>query len=592
MAHIKLGEHRTGDTPREWLKVGRDIANFTNKNALRDDIVAYVGGGAGGVAPACFNPQIAEVEVNVEVAFGKGANPDLIGDINTRATQYEYPVATGAILHEAYHARFSQWSMPKAFEELERDEYEALMLLEEGRIEAQGLRVNPKARPFLRACAISIVIGDAKEGLETQQPTQAITNLIGLVNARVVAGILDKHEVKELMDWIEAQIGRDVVSSLVEIARMAQAHDKHKDATELYPLAKEWARIVRELAKERGDDKAPEGAKLPAEVMEAIEDMLSEIGENVELNNFGELADQEQQEDWKEEAKAKASTAKERAENREVASQIFDKGTGPGESATGSRLKETRDPNPEERAAAVIIGNALAKAKYRERDEAVVDSATPPGRLRTRAILQNKALRERKVFATENPFRKTVRKHTDEPTLKVGVMVDISGSMGDAMNPMATTAWVMAEATNRIQGKCAMVYYGSDVFATLKAGQRLPQVNVYSAPDGTEKFNKAFKAIDGALDLLHGNGAKLLVIVSDGQYTHDETRLAKEAIQKCKASGVAVLWLPFDYGSGAREIAQGYAEVMTGVRNPEQAAQAIGEAAKKILSKVGQRAIA
>jgi hypothetical protein len=591
MAHIKLGEHRTGETPREWLRVGREIADFTNKNALRDDIVAYVGGGAGGQAPACFNPQIAEVEVNVEVAFGKEMNPDLIGDINTRATQYEFPVATGALLHEAYHARFSQWSMLKAFEELERDEYEALMLLEEGRIEAQGLRVNRKARPFLRACAMTIVIGDAKEGLETQQPTKAITNLVGLLHARVIAGVLDKHEVSELMDWVEKEISRDIVVSLVEIASMAQAHDNHKDATELYPLAKEWARIVREIAKERGDA-TPEGVKLPEELMEAIKDMLSEIGENVELNNFDELADQEQQEDWKEEAKAKESNAKERAENREVAVRIFDKGTGPGESATGSRLQETRDPNPAERAAAVIIGNALAKAKYRERDETVVSSATPPGRLRTRAIIQNKALRERKMLATENPFRKTVRKHTDEPTLKVGVMVDISGSMGSAMNPMATTAWVMAEATNRIQGKCAMVYYGSDVFATLKAGQRLPQVNVYSAPDGTEKFNKAFKAIDGALDLLHGNGAKLLVIVSDGQYTYDESELAKEAIQKCKASGVAVLWLPFDNGAGARAIGQGYAEVLTDVRNPEEAADAIGKSAMKVISKVGQRAIA
>ena len=84
------------------------------------------------------------------------------------------------------------------------------------------------------------------------------------------------------------------------------------------------------------------------------------------------------------------------------------------------------------------------------------------------------------------------------------------------MQPMASVAWILSEATRRVQGRAAMVYYGNNVFPTLKPGQHLDRVKVYSAPDMTEKFDKAFKALNGGLNLLNGSGALLLVVVSDG----------------------------------------------------------------------------
>ena len=603
MAHIKSGETRAQATPVEWLKVGRDVGYLANKWSHRDDLVAYVGPGAGGSAPACYNPQTAEVEVNVEVAFGNGITPDHIGDITLRKTQYEFPMATGAIMHEAFHARFSQWSMPDAYKELKRDEYEALMLLEEGRIEYQGLLRDSKAKPFLRSCAMELAIGDAKEAFTNEQPTIAITNLIGLVHARVEAGILSLREVAEIDEWVKSQIGEDNLNAFRELARMAQRHDKHSDATELYPIAKDWAELARKIGKERGETPnenpeggcgipAPKGMPMPKELADAIIETLKEIAENIEMSNFDELADQEQLEDWKDEAQTKASEAQEQAENKEVANKVFDKSTGVGVGKSNSRLVEQREPNSLERSASVRISQLLEKAKYRERDVKEIASATPPGRLRTKAIMQNKALRSMGVMKNENPFRKTVRKHTDEPTLTVGVMVDISGSMGSAMNPMATTAWVMSEAVNRIQGKCAMVYYGNDVFPTLSVGQKLPQVKVFTASDGTEKFTKAFKALDGTLGLLYGNGARLLVIVSDGEYTPEETKSCMEIVKKCEKAGVAILWLPFDNGHTANKLGQGYAEVVRDISNPAEASEIIGMSAMRVLNKVGQRAVA
>ena len=590
MAHLKMGETKAQATPVEWLKIGRDIGYMANKWSLRNDLVAYVGPGAGGPAPACYSPTQAEVEVNVDVAFAKGITPDEIGDITLRKTQYEFPKATGAIMHEAFHARFSQWSMPKAYEELEKDEYNALVLLEESRIEYQGLKSMATARPFLRACAMEIVIGDTKEGMENETQTQSLTNLVGLVFARIDAGVLEEHEVFTITEMIVNQLGEKVVEQLRTIARSAQLHENHKDATELYPLAKEWARIVRETAKERGDEQKPESGKgIPSEIMEAIMEALSEASDEVMANNFSDLGDQEQIEEMREEVKAKSSDAKEQNENREVANQVFSKASGPGQSKTNSKLVEQRQPTSAELSASVRIGQWLEKAKYRERDEHEIASIVPPGRLRSKAILQNVALKSRGVNQRVEPFRRTVRKHTDDPTLNVGIMVDISGSMGSAMKPMATTAWVMSSAVNRIQGNCAMVYYGNDVFPTLKIGQKLSEVNVYSASDGTEKFSKAFQALDGALNLLHGNGARLLVVVSDGEYSGDEVPKSKEIVAKCKEAGVAILWLPFDSGRGARDIGGDYAEIVLGINQPEEASEIIGRSAERVMTRIGQR---
>jgi hypothetical protein len=138
-----------------------------------------------------------------------------------------------------------------------------------------------------------------------------------------------------------------------------------------------------------------------------------------------------------------------------------------------------------------------------------------------------------------------------------------------------------------------MVYYGSGVFPTLKPGQHLSEVNVYTAPDGTERFDKAFKALDGSLNLLNGTGARLLVVVSDGCYTPDEIENAKKWVRECEKSGVAIMWLPFtqEYQLGyVRSIVKGTSvALLQDVKDPADAALQIGKAAADALTKIGAR---
>jgi hypothetical protein len=597
MGHIKLSATRAEQTPAEWLSVGAQLGELVNTWAGRSDIVAYVGPNAGAGSPACFNPPLAEVEVNVDVAFGKGVTPEFIGDIRNRTTQFDYPRASGAILHEALHARYSRYDLLKAQAELSKNELAALMLLEETRIEGCGVRNFPANRVFLRACAMDIILSDINDNTEkiNTNSTRMIANLAGLVCARVDAGSLDVEDVAEVKDIILDFFGLDVYNELRSIWLEFQQHENHFNAQPLYELARKWEALLLRVIEERGEIEneagTPEGMSIIlGELIEAME----EAAEMIAISVGDEAQDQEQKEEWKEIAETRTKVAKQQKEHEKTAEEVFAKSTTDLEgSGTASRLREARTPTPQERAAAVKIATMLERAKYRERDAKEVNSILPPGRLRTRAMVQEAAYRAQGSMQHAQPWKRTVRKHTDDPTLNVAVMVDISGSMADAMQPMATTAWAMSEAVRRVQGRCAMVYYGNTVFPTLKPGQHLDQVHVYSAPDGTEKFDKAFKAVDGALNLINGTGARLLVVVSDGCYNSDEIEKAQHWVRECEKAGVAVLWIPFakahhlDY---VRNILKGTAAVMLPeVTDPADAAVQIGKAAADALSKIGQR---
>ena len=597
MGHYKIDGTRAEMTDPKWLRVGSQVGALANEWSDRSDIIAYVGSGAGGEAPACFIPASAEVEVNVDVAFGYGVEPADI-DLTTRSGRYEFPRAVGAILHEAFHAKFSKWDLLEARKDLKKDEFEALMLLEESRIEAHGIRSNPKAKPFLETCAMEIVIADAGEQFAEMSSTEKAALLVALVWARVDLGILKFRDVAKVTDLIDEYLGLDVIAELRDLATKAQRHGYHYDATDMYPIAIEWAKIVREVAEEKGEGSPDsgegkgegEGEGEGNEFMEDLMDALNEAADNVSVSNSDSLGDAETMEKYEEVVKEKSDKSKERKDAKEMASKIFGSGTAEVVGAgTFSTLKETRNPRSDERIAATIIATKLEKAKYRDRDVTKVSSITPPGRLRARTAVQGAAMKSRGVMTQPEAWRKKVRKQTDEPTLTIGVMVDISGSMGDAMEPMATTAYVLSEAAVRVQGKAAMVYYGNTVFPTLRPGERMDQVKVYTASDATEKFNDAFLALDGSINLLNGEGARLLVVVSDGHYVRDEAVAAQRWVKRCAEQGVAVVWLPFDEGSTARALAGDNAVVLSGRFSPTAAADKIGAACEKAISSATAR---
>lgn len=599
MTHFNSDAQIERTTPPEWLKVGSHIGHLVNEWAGRSDLVAYVGDNAGVQhgAPALFDPKGAEIQVNIPIAFGN-VTPEGVGDMRERSTQFEFLKASGAILHEALHARFSTWDLEKAARELPRPVCEALHLLEETRIESLGVKTFPANRSFLRACAMEIVLGDIENGaLEKLSTTRQAATLLGLTSARVDAGVLDDEDVEPMTAVVATILSPKTFNALSDIWNEFQSLRSERDEARMYELAIEWDKVVTEQAEENGDNEGGEseggegGMPMPSEFMEAIRDALEEVAGNAEIGAIGDAGDQQTKEEYRETADRARSESEERKSHENVASKVFGNGhTDPGKSGSGSTLQERRKPTSDERIAAVKISQALEKAKYQDRIRIETASELPPGRLRTRSLVQGEAYRERGVRSTVEPFSRVQRKHVEDPNLTIGVMVDISGSMGDAMEPMASAAWILSEATRRVQGRTAMVYYGSGVFPTLKPGQHLTDVNVYSAPDGTEKFGEAFKAVDGALNLLHGSGARLLVVVSDGEYTGDEKRNARKWIARCAKAGVGVLWIGAGhYGETGRTYVNGReSQYIRMSKQATSAASEIGKTAASALTKAGE----
>jgi hypothetical protein len=550
-----------------------------------------MGAGVDKGAPALFMPSTAEIEVNIPIAFGL-VNPEEVGDMTRRHKQFEFLKASGAIMHEAMHARFTTWDLEAAFKELGPAVNEALHLLEESRIEGLGIRVLPQNKAFLRACALEIVIGDVKDGaLEKMSTTRQAAHLLAVSHARVDAGVLAMSDIEPITEVVNKVLPSTVYDALRAVWREFQTLRGDGDVPRMYELAREWERIVSEQAKENGES---EGT---GEMSEAMKQFIKDISEALEeasgSASIGATIDASQQqttEEYQEAVDKSRDEAKEKKEHKDVYNEVFGKNSTPTSQGSRSRLVEKRQPSSEERVSAVQLAHALEKAKYQDRVRIETASAIPPGRLRSRSLVQGEAYRDRGLMVESTPFQRIQRKHTEDPTLTVGVMVDISGSMSTAMQPMASAAWILSEAGKRIQARTAMVYFGNGVFPTLKAGQHLNEVSVYSASDGTERFEQAFQALDGSLNLLHGSGARLLVVVSDGQYTTTEKENAKRWIKRCASAGVGVLWIGAGhYGEMAKEYCNGKESVFARMgASATDAANEIGKAATGALTRAGQ----
>jgi hypothetical protein len=162
----------------------------------------------------------------------------------------------------------------------------------------------------------------------------------------------------------------------------------------------------------------------------------------------------------------------------------------------------TRVPAETEKAAARRLARALRAAAIPGRTPVVITSAAPPGRLRMRQALGRDAQRAAGAVPFAEPFSSVVRRRQPVPPLHVGIACDVSGSMGAFAGPVASAAWILANAAGSVTGtRTATVIYGDSVRPVTRPGRAAAHVTEFAAVDGAEKFCQAVDALDAALDL-------------------------------------------------------------------------------------------
>ena len=249
--------------------------------------------------------------------------------------------------------------------------------------------------------------------------------------------------------------------------------------------------------------------------------------------------------------------------------------------STATRI-ERRKPTTEERQAASRLAQEIKMVTYPDRQKTKVRSQLPPGRVNLRQHMVKRQQRAMHQAVTAKPYNAVKRARTEHTEIKVGIAADISGSMQHAMLPLAVTRWVLADAVHQANGKVASVLFGTNAHAIQAPHERVSTVDTYAANGRYESFDEAFPLLDSVLNLIDGDGARLMVIITDQHFVKGGVpEYTERVMDMCRAAGVAVLWLvPGDYAARADGYGHGEVIDMQGM-SAIQIANTVGKAVVK-----------
>lgn len=552
-----------------WVPVSQGLTRFCNVWAGRKDLSVYVG--PGGKVPAKFTPSDASIDINSDYGF-KGRSGSEVRELRNRKDLAQYPVAGGLAMHESGHARYSPGMDVFNGEFSSSAEKEVFSWLDETRIEGRMVARWPGDRGYLRASAREILL--EKE----TQPSARFAAV--LIVGRAEVGSLEDRDVQGVEQWILSQDGwtAGILDEVREIVADNTVLEKHETES-----MREHARRLHELMPEDpSQGGGGEGESLDLEGLgEAIEAALGRAAREG-LIEVLEAADNEA----REEAQARReATAAEQRKNKNTAAEIFKPHIS---SYTPSQLSRKRAPSPEEISASIALSRELENARYREKELIEWDSVTPPGRFNPgEAMRRSAAISVGAAADRYSPFTQSKREDTDEASLVVGMMSDVSGSMRAIQPDVGSTVWMVADAVYRLKdATAAAVYYGDKAYPGLRPGDRPSQVSVWDGGGNYEHFDDGFRALDGALNLLNGSGARVLVVVSDGQYRTEQIIAREKWLDACAHNGVAVVWIALN-GIASVKPRSGM-EIVSATSGSMDVATAVGKACVKTLKEVSR----
>lgn len=512
----------------DWVRVSGDLSRLCNRWAGRKDLRVYLGrdGGAEVKAPAFFNPRAAQIELNSELAFGKGSNGATVGDLTKRLELSKYPVAGGMAMHESGHARYmnADWAELRTRFPGNR-QWTVYELLEETRIEGRIAQVWPKDVSYLRACTREIVMG---EDVTRWNPRGAAQLFIG----RHEVGVLQDSDIWDVEFWLLSNgWTEEILTRVREITAAFMVLDDVGDELE------QQIELALEL-----DTVMPLD---PMTVSEQLQEILEGAISSAARGGRAQAVREGTREAEQERIAEREQDQRIQEQNMSKAMETF-MNSGGGRAKVPSALASARAPREAEKGAAVQLSKALKRAKYRDRSLVEFDSQMPPGRFNGGQAMQAQAARTMGGDPSRyKPFRHRRYQIHEEPPLTVGIMSDVSGSMSGVQAAIGVANWVISDAVYRLtKATAASVYFGERVYPGMAKGERLDSVRTWNGNDGSEHFDGGFRALDGELTLLEGTGARLLVVASDGQYGGAGQAEARDHwVKTCVKKGVGVVWL-------------------------------------------------
>lgn len=525
-------------SPDTWLRVGAELGDRLVALSGRQDLLVTCRPGTRSGAPAAYFPTLGEVEFDAALFTPlkpHEIHPRIVGD------EERYPAAWGVFVHEAAHAAHSVWTQPAG---ADPRVVEAALLLEESRVEGAHLITRPTDRTYLRTSARTLVMPDIAH--PTVQGIEHAAAVAALILGRRDVGILDAGETRAVADLCETVLGPDLLAALTRIWTAAHQCADH-DATTMLAHGQDWCDAL---------DTAAPALPVPEGLADLLSGAVEAVMDNTAASDAADLAAHEAAADAlanrsRAQGNNRAQQASRRRQATATASSVFNSGGATVNpdgtpAAYSNPVTGTRRPTAAEQSAAARLSRALRAAAYRERTEERTTSPTPPGRLHMGRALARDAQRAAGSVPTAEPFTRTRRRNSPSPPLRVGIAVDVSGSMRAACAPVASAAWIVARAAALTDpdSRTATIAYDTHLTALTRPTHRAPErVTTFGANGSSHNLSNALDALDHGLELSRPGAGRLLVIVTDAVYTPDETAQAVTRVKQLTTAGCAVLQL-------------------------------------------------
>ncbi|WP_335989858.1 hypothetical protein [Glycomyces sp. MUSA5-2] len=516
----------TGSTPTPcdpaWRQVSADLTDLLAVILGTGGTTVVATPGAGHGAAGAYLKAHNVVELDTDLCC-PGLAPDEM-DVADSFDHFWYPVLIGVLCHQSAHVRHSQWDLDDAWPFWVA---RSAVLLEEVRIEAAHLKRRPDDRQWLRSAADQLQPAAAAASsyplLDLAQAAEAACLTLG----RVDAGVFDRTDpgITAARQALHAVLGADLLNRLQQLWRGAIICPD-TDTGRMKDLAVAWSRaLINRQAKDRANTAAATGAFTAVE--DAIADALAQIAADAPT-----AADPDAATGWNLTGGGGGAGGNSTAE---AGKQLWDKFTSP---------EAERDPTSEEHAAKATLGAAIKKAAQRPPGHTSAPAALPPGRLNMRGVQSAAAQRAAGALVSAQMWKQRAKAAPADPEARVGIAVDVSGSMSDWFDPAGSAAWIFAHATKISGGAAAATTFGERPRALLAVGETPEKVPQPVLEYATDHADVAIAGLIAALDLDQADGnTRALVLITDGDLAASQRQVVADQCKQLTEAGCAVIQL-------------------------------------------------